>query len=430
MIPPIEKETAAAIKRFQEERLREHLKYLYIHSPFYKNLFLSCKIDIKDIVYLEDLQKIPVTAKKDLQDYNDDFFCVPREKIIDFASTSGTLGRPVSFGLTDKDLDRLAYNEAISFACAGVRKGDVVQLMTTMDRKFMAGLAYFLGIRKLGAGIIRTGAGIPEFQWDSILSNRPDYLVTIPSFLLKMIDFAEKNNIDLKKASVKAAICIGEPLRNQDLSPSELARKISSKWNIRLFSTYASTEMSTAFTECEFRQGGHLHPELIIAEVVDKENNPVAEGETGELTVTPLGIEGLPLLRFKTGDLVKVHSDKCPCGRNTPRIGPVLGRTQHMIKYKGTTIYPPAMHDALNTFDEITGHVIIIQSNEIGTDDIIVKIATENKTDAFLQKVNDHFRAKLRVTPTIEMIGMEDLSKLVYPVQSRKPQTVIDRRRK
>lgn len=429
MIPAIEKETTPRIKHFQEERLAEHLKYLSIHSSFYKKLFLSCKIDIQDIVHLEDLPKIPVTSKTDLQNHNDDFFCVSREEIIDFSSTSGTLGKPVNFGLTDKDLERLAYNEAISFACAGVKKGDVVQLMTTMDRKFMAGLAYFLGIRKLGAGVIRTGAGIPEFQWDSILINNPSYLVTVPSFLLKMIDFAQKNNIDLKKTSVKAAVCIGESLRNQDFSPSELARKITSRWNIQLFSTYASTEMSTAFTECEFGQGGHLHPELIIAEVVDHENNPVAEGETGELTVTPLGIEGLPLLRFKTGDLVKIHTDRCSCGRNTPRIGPVLGRTGHMIKYKGTTIYPPAMHDALNTFDEIKGHVIIIQSSEIGTDDILIKIATENTTDTFLQRVNDHFRAKLRVTAGIEIISLEELNKLIFPAQNRKPQTVIDRRK-
>src|SRR5690606_30417467 len=111
-IPPIEQESAAKIKLFQEEKLKEHLTYLSHHSPYYKEMFRSEKIDFREIASLEDLQKIPVTTKTDLQNHNEDFFCVPREKIIDFASTSGTLGRPVNFGLTENDLKRLAYNEA------------------------------------------------------------------------------------------------------------------------------------------------------------------------------------------------------------------------------------------------------------------------------------------------------------------------------
>ena len=159
---------------------------------------------------------MPVTTKEDLQKHNDDFLCVPANKIIDYATTSGTLGDPVTFGLTDGDLDRLAYNEAISFDCAGIKEGDIVQLMTTIDRRFMAGLAYFLGLRKMQVGVIRVGAGIPELQWDSILKYKPTYLITVPSFLLKMIEYAENHNIDLNNSSVKGAICIGESLRNQD----------------------------------------------------------------------------------------------------------------------------------------------------------------------------------------------------------------------
>jgi phenylacetate-CoA ligase len=129
------------------------------------------------------LQLLPLTTKEDLQKFNDDFLCVPANKIIDYATTSGTLGEPVTFWLSDKDLERLAYNEAISFDCAGIKEGDVVQLMTTIDRRFMAGLAYFLGLRKMKVGVIRVGAGIPELQWDSILKYKPTYLITVPSFL-------------------------------------------------------------------------------------------------------------------------------------------------------------------------------------------------------------------------------------------------------
>jgi phenylacetate-CoA ligase len=429
MIPKIETATTEEIKSFQEQKLLELLTYVNQNSPYYKRLFTKENIDINKIKTLEDLQLLPVTSKEDLQKYNDDFLCVPITKIIDYATTSGTLGEPVTFGLTDNDLERLAYNEAISFDCAGVKKGDVVQMMTTIDRRFMAGLAYFLGLRKMKVGVIRVGAGIPELQWDSILKYKPTHLITVPSFLLKLIEYAENNNIDYNKSSIKGAICIGESLRNQDFSMSILSKKITDKWNIKLFSTYASTEMSTAFTECEHSIGGHHHPELIIIEVLDENNKPVKSGEAGELTFTTIGVEAMPLVRFKTGDIVQLHSESCACGRNTLRVGPVIGRKQQMIKYKGTTLYPPAMNDVLTHFENIENHIIEISTNDLGTDEILIKIAVKNKSEAFLQELKDHFRAKLRVTPKIEFTTKEILNPLIFNPMSRKPITFFDKRK-
>lgn len=428
MISPIEKESSDEIRLFQEEKMRKQLLYVNQNSPYYRKKFEKHGIDIQTIQTLKDLVQLPVTTKLDLQQNNPDFFCVEPIEIIDYASTSGTTGTPVNFGMTDKDLDRLAFNEAQSFSCAGIQKNDIVQLMTTMDRRFMAGLAYFLGIRKLGAAIIRTGAGIPALQWESILNNKPTYLIVVPSFLLKMIDYAEKNNIDINSSSVKAAICIGEPLRKQDFTPSELAKRINNKWKIKLYSTYASTEMSTAFTECEFQKGGHSHPELIITEVLDTENNPVKKGEVGELTVTTLGIEALPLVRFKTGDLVKVDYSPCDCGRKTHRVGPVLGRAQQMIKYKGTTLYPPAIHDVLNGFEAVSDHVIILHTNELGTDEVTVKIASRDTSDHFIALLKEQFQARLRVIPSFEFNSSEEVNKLVLSSNGRKPKWVIDNR--
>lgn len=428
MIPPIEKDSIANSILFQEQKLQELLQYLNEKSPFYQRLFKEHNIDYTAIKTLQDLQQLPVTNKEDLQQYNDDFLCVPTHEIIDYATTSGTLGDPVTFGLTDSDLDRLAYNEAISFDCAGIQKGDVVQLMTTIDRKFMAGLAYFLGLRKLKVGIIRVGAGIPELQWDSILKYNPTYLITVPSFLLKLIEYAEKKGINYGNSSIKGAICIGEPLRNQDFTMNTLSKKITDKWNIKLYSTYASTEMSTAFTECEHGQGGHHHPELIIVEVLDEENKPVKNGEAGELTFTTLGIEAMPLLRFKTGDIVQLHDSPCACGRTTARIGPVIGRKKQMIKYKGTTLYPPAMNDVLSDFDSIENHLIEIFTNDLGTDEIVIKIAVASPTADLLHAIKDHFRAKLRVTPKIEFTTKEILNPLVFNPMSRKPIRFFDYR--
>ncbi|CAM4271752.1 phenylacetate--CoA ligase family protein [Flavobacterium terrigena] len=429
MIPHIEKQSLDEIKAFQELKLQEVLQYVNANSVYYKNLFQENNIDLSKINTLEDLQLIPTTTKEEIQKNNDDFLCVPTHKIIDFATTSGTLGDPVTFGLTDNDLDRLAYNEAISFDCAGIKEGDIVQLMTTMDRRFMAGLAYFLGLRKMKVGVIRVGAGIPELQWDSILKYKPTYLITVPSFLLKLIEYADSHGIDYNNLGIKGAICIGESLRNQDFTNSILADKIASKWNIKLFSTYASTEMSTAFTECEHGVGGHHHPELIIVEVLDDENKPVKEGESGELTITTIGVEAMPLIRFKTGDIVKLHTNACMCGRKTLRVGPVVGRKQQMIKYKGTTLYPPAMNEVLNDFDNIENYLIQIYNNDLGTDEIVVKIVVKNPSEGFLAEVKDHFRAKLRVAPRIELVSKEVLNPIVFNPMNRKPTRFIDLRK-
>ncbi len=426
--PDIERSDLKDIKKFQEHKLQELLTYLQTHSPFYQRLFKENSINISDIQTLEDLQKIPTTTKNDLQEHNHDFFCISPDKIVDYSTTSGTLGDPVTFGLSDSDLERLAYNEAISFACAGIQKGDVVQMITTIDKRFMAGLAYFLGLRKMGASVVRMGPGIPELQWDSILRYKPKYLITVPSFLLKMIDYAEKHGLDYKNSSVYGAVCIGESIKNQDFTDNILSQKIKEKWNIKLFSTYASTEMSTAFTECEFQIGGHHHPELIITEILDDNGNPVQKGENGELAITTLGVEAVPLLRFKTGDIVKAHYEPCSCGRNTMRLGPVVGRKQQMIKYKGTTLYPPAMNDILNDFNTILCYQIVIQSNEIGLDEIIIKLSTDQDHETFVNEVRDHFRAKLRVSPKIEIIDFDILSKTVFNPNSRKPITFIDLR--
>lgn len=428
MIPAIEQASLGEIQAFQEEKLQETIAYVMAHSSYYKKVFKEQGISIDDIKTLGDLSKIPVTTKEQLQEFNDDFLCVPKSKIIDFVTTSGTLGEPVTVGLTDKDLDRLAYNEAISFACAGIGADDILQLTTTMDRRFMAGLAYFLGIRKLGAGIIRVGAGIPELQWDTILKFKPSYLIVVPSFLLKLIKYAKANKIDLQESGIKGAVCIGESLRNQDFSLNALAQKIKQDWDIELYSTYASTEMSTAFTECTAQQGGHQHPELIITEILDEHNQTVASGTEGELVITTLGVEALPLIRFKTGDIVIAHEGECICGRNTRRLGPVIGRKKQMIKYKGTTLYPPAMNNLLANFQAVKANVIEIYHNEIGTDEILIKIFAPKASDSLLPKIRDHFRSKLRVSPSIELCSREEIMKLQSSKLGRKPVGVIDRR--
>ncbi len=427
-IPDIEKQSSEKIKEYQEEQLQKLLPYLKEKSSFYGELFEKNNINIDEIKQLEDLTKIPPTTKHDLQTRTHDFLCVEKRKIIDYVTTSGTLGNPVTFAMTDNDLERLAYNEYISFACAGVTDKDTFQLMVTMDKRFMAGLAYYLGLRKLGAGIIRTGPGLQELQFESIQRHRPTGLVSVPSFIPKLISYAETHNIDYNKSSIKKAVCIGEPIRNNDFSLNTLGRKITDKWDIKLYSTYASTEMGTAFTECDAGRGGHHHPEMIIVEFLNDDNQPVAAGEPGEVTITTLGVEAMPLLRFKTGDICYHHTEPCSCGRNTLRLGPVIGRKKQMLKFKGTTLFPPAIYDVLNEIDCIENYIIEVSTSTLGTDEILIKAGC-NETKKISEKtIKDHFRAKLRVAPEIIFFSKQEILKQQFPSGNRKPITFIDKR--
>lgn len=427
-LPEIETRSSAEIKTYQEKKLEELLSYLAVNSPYYSRMFRRENISTGSVKSIEDLAGIPVTTKAHLQEFNEDFFCVPRERIIDYITTSGTLGDPVTFAMTDRDLDRLAYNEAISFTCAGGSPSDIYQLMTTIDRRFMAGLAYFLGIRMMGAGIVRVGNGMPEFQWDTIRRIRPNALIAVPSFILTVIDYAEANGIDFRSGSIKKAVCIGEPLRNPDFSLNTLGKKITDKWPLKLFSTYASTEMATSFTECSQGIGGHQHPELIITEFLDDDGLPVNEGEPGELTVTTLGVEGMPLLRFRTGDICYHFTEPCACGRTTLRLGPILGRKNQMIKYKGTTLYPPALYDILNNIDFISGYVVEVNTNDIGTDEIIIHAGCTDPDSHHEKEIRDHFRAKLRVAPVVRFDTTDNINRMLFPESSRKPVRFIDNR--
>lgn len=425
----IQYRTQGEIKTYQEYRLTEELEYLNRRSAFYQRMFREERIDITKIRTLEDLRLLPVTTKTDLQLHNEDFICVDKVEIIDYVTTSGTLGDPVTFVLTSGDLERLSYNEYLSFSTAGCIRHDIMQLMTTLDRRFMAGLAYYMGARELGAGVVRVGNGIPELQWDTIHRIQPTFCMVVPSFLIKLIEYAEANGIDYNRSSLRKAICIGEALRHPDFTLNTLGSRIHEKWESPLLlSTYASTEMQSSFTECEACQGGHLQPELIIVEFLDDNNQPVAEGEAGEVTITTLGVRGMPLLRFKTGDICYHYTAPCSCGRNTIRLSSVLGRKGQMIKYKGTTLYPPALYDILDNIPGVKNYVIEVYTNDLGTDDILIRVGSDIQTELFAKQIKDLFRSKVRVAPSIQFASPDYVAKIRMPQMSRKEIKFIDLR--
>ena len=398
------------------DRLKQTLRYVIKHSKFYKKHLEN--MDIQSVRSFEDFQKLPFVNKADLTTHTKDFWCVDAESIVDYCSTSGSEGRPMTIPLTDVDMDRLAENEAGSFGVAGLGNKDIIQLCTTVDKRFMAGLAYILGARKLGVGMVRSGPGLPEYQWRSILEIKPSTLIVVPSFLVKMLQYAEEMGIDPYKTSVKRAICIGESIRNPDFTLNALGARINAKWKIDLHSTYASSEMQTAFTECTMSQGGHYNSDLIFPEIVDEKGEVLLPGNSGELVITTFGVEGLPLLRYKTGDITCLHAEICDCGHSSMRIGPIQGRKNQMIKVKGTSCYPPALIEVLNGIPKIESFQIQVYYNDLGND--VVSIYINADSDLSEKSIADTFRSRVRFAPEIIRMKADEIQEMVLPEDTRK----------
>lgn len=406
----------------QLQRLNDLLRYLHEKSPFYQNHLSQLP---KQLESLNDIKQFPFTTKEDLAKNNEAFRCIDLHEIAEIATTSGTSGEPVNIFLHKDDLARLAENEKNSFELIGAKSGDLFQLMTTMDKQFMAGLAYYMGTQALGAGIIRIGPGVPQLQWRAILQYKPKYIIAVPSFLVTLIAYAKQQGIDLKETSVKAAICIGEPIREDDLSLNILGKRITQDWPIDLYSTYASTEMAAAFTECSAHQGGHLNEDLIYLEVLDENNTAVASGETGEIVISTLGLLGTPLLRYRTGDVARVYREKCACGRTSLRLGPILGRMNQMIKFKGTTIYPPAIYEIFDSFDQVTCYKIEISKDELNQDLITILLDKTLEYAPVFAEIKEACKAKLRVMPHFIFLEPDYLRSQVFKNHMRKPEKIV-----
>lgn len=398
------------------------LEYAATHSPYYKRVL--GELQKNGELTSENWTKIPFTTKEDVAQNNTDFLCVPMNEVADFVTTSGSTGNPITLFLTKNDLKRLGRNERDSMVMAGVKKGDLLQLMTTIDRQFMAGMAYYLGAQELNAGIIRIGPGVPELQWNSILTYKPNYLIAVPSFLLTLIGYAKQNGIDLNTTSVKGVICIGEAIRTSELALNVLGERIVQDWNIELYSTYASTEMATAFTECVAQNGCHLNEELLYLEVLKENGEPAKNGEVGEIVITTLGVEGMPFVRYKTSDLATIYTEPCSCGRNSVRLGPIIGRKNQMIKYKGTTVFPQAIFELLDSIPAISCYKVLVKKDEFGKDDITLLLEEFMEEPSHLNAVKEKCSAQLKVIPNFEFVKSDYLRSQVFKRNLRKPEKI------
>jgi phenylacetate-CoA ligase len=414
------------INSTQNMLFKKHLEYCLNNSPYYRKFFKKIKIN-KAKFDLTHLSELPFTDKTDIENYNEELLAVKPEAVVDIVLSSGTTGKPTKIAYTESDLKRLAYNEEQSFLGCGLDSKDKVLLTCTMDRCFVAGLAYFLGVRALGGTTIRNGLNSLESHLEVIKRMVPTAIIGVPSFIRKLGQYLDAQGYPARKSGVSKIICIGEPLRDRNLGFLKVGEDLERIWKAKVYSTYSSSEIVSTFCECHVQKGGHLHPDLAIAEIIDERGNVLPYGETGELVVTPLGIEGMPLIRFKTGDISLLIDKKCACGRSSLRLGPILGRKKQMMKVSGTTLYPQAIYSCLDEIGGISEYYISVTSDDALSDNIEVYAAVRD-AGCSEEVIQEKLQARLRVRPKVFITEEDLVREQVYSPKSRKPVRFIDRR--
>ena len=423
----LRRKTVAEIEDIQLPLLKAHLRQA-LKIPFYRDLYSAGPIDIDSIQHVRDLASLPLTSRTDLDATPDRFGLDDTEMINDIAFTSGTTGEAVIVPYTVHDLKRLAFNETVNFFNAGVRKKDSVLLTVTLDRCFIAGLAYYSGVTLLGASAIRSGPGQPARQWQIIEKLAPRVIVGVPTFLKEVGRWGINNGIDVARGSVDTIVTIGEPARKPDYSPTALGKELQEMWGAKLFSSYGATEFETAFCDCRECSGGHVHPELMLVEIIDDEGNVQPSGVPGEVVVTPLGVEGFPLVRFRTGDIARIDSAPCNCGWNTMRLGPVEGRLAQRLKYRGTTLYPETIFHVLQDLLEVDCAYVEVRSSADGSDDITVVVGTGENAGTRVELIEEQLQAHLRVKPRLRLEKGAEVRAAMEQEGGRKPRKFFDLR--
>lgn len=395
----------------------ETFRHAAQHSPFYRELFR----ETKDVPPLES---IPTVDKRVLSERNLDFLCVPRVRVAELVTTSGTTGQPLLWMLTEADVRRLANNERISFACAGLTAQDTVLVAVAMDRCFIAGLAYWLGLRELGCGVARVGAASPGLVLEMIERVQPTAIVAVPSFLRVIADKAHETGFDLLNSPIQKAICIGEPIRDRAFMLNASGRAIEATWGTRVYSTYGVTELANSLCECGAGAGGHLHTQQLHVEILDDGGQPVAEGEVGEVVATTFGVEAMPLIRYRTGDCAAMFNAPCQCGRTTPRLGPIVGRKHQKLKFKGTSLFPSTLASVLEETAGVELFVIIARRESDLSDAIEVLVHGSAK----VATLREAMQARAKIAPQIRSAPREEIEALQLPSQARKRRTFVDLR--
>ena len=399
------------MREVQGEKLRKIVAHAYANSPFYKKRLDGHGVHPSDIKSIDDIVRLPFTVKQDLRDnYPFGLMAVPMSDIIRLHASSGTTGKPIVVGYTDKDLENWSEAVARCLTAFGLGKNDLVQISYGYGL-FTGGLGAHAGVQKIGATVIPTSSGNTQKQMQLMQDFGTTALACTPSYAMYMSDELAKAGITLDRLKLRVGIFGAEPWT--EAMRQELQRKLG----VKAYDIYGLTEISGPGVggECECQNGTHIWEDLFYPEIIDPVTlKPVEPGQKGELVFTTLDKWGMPMLRYRTRDLTTLNYDKCECGRTCVRMGKILGRSDDMMIIRGVNVFPSQIEAILLEFPEYEPYFLIEVDRVNNTDTFDIQV--EVKPEFYTDRINELVRLQKRLTSRIQsVIGIQPSIKIVQP---------------
>ena len=424
----IETMSREQLSELQLKRLKETVKHA-INSPFYKEVFEREGLTPDDIQTLDDLKKIPFTTKDDLRShYPYGMAAIPLQKCVRIHSSSGTTGNPTVVLHSAKDLDEWANQVARCMYMVGIRDTDIFQ-NTSGYGMFTGGLGFQYGAEKLGALTVPAAAGNSKRQIKFITDFGTTCLHIIPSYATRLAEVMQEMGIDPRKDTKLRVVCIGAEPHSE-----EQRRRIEQLLGVKAYNCFGMSEMNgpgVAF-ECQEQNGLHIWEDNVIVEIVDPVTlEPVPEGEVGELVLTTINREAMPLLRYRTRDLTCILPGDCPCGRTHKRLARFKGRSDDMIILKGVNLFPIQIEKILMQFKELGSNYLISIETVENNDEMLIEVELSvlftddySALQRLTKEVTRQLKDELLLTPKLKLVGKGTL-----PVQDGKAVRVKDLRK-
>lgn len=419
--------TRAQIEALQLERLQATVQHC-MNSPFYRKRFEEAGLKPEDIKTLDDIRRIPFTTKQDLRDtYPFGMASVPLRECTRLHSSSGTTGTPTVILHTQKDLEEWAAQVARNLWMVGLRPDDVFQNSSGYGM-FTGGLGFQYGAERLGMLTIPAAAGNSIRQIKFITDFGTTALHAVPSYVTRLYEVMQSMGVDPRRDTRLKVLAIGAEPHSE-----EQHRRIEEMMGVKAYNSFGMSEMcgpGVGF-ECQEQNGLHFWEDYYIVEIVDPETlEPVPDGEVGELVLTSLCREAMPLLRYRTRDLTRVLGRTCPCGRNHVRIDRMRGRSDDMMVLRGVNIFPIQIEKILMTFPELASNYLITLTTDEDNDNMTVEVELEELfTDDYrrLQNLTNRIQRALKdeilLTPHVKLLPKGSL-----PVSEGKAVRVVDKR--
>ncbi len=413
--PELETMSREALEKLQLERLQKTVRHC-MNAEFYREKFAELGITPDDIRSLDDVRRLPFTTKEDLRDhYPFGLSCVPMRECTRLHSSSGTTGNPTVVLHTQKDLDEWANAVARCLWMVGSRPDDVFQNSAGYGM-FTAGLGFQYGAERVGMLTVPAAAGNTTRQIKFIKDFGTTVLHAIPSYASRIYEVMKEEGVDPRRDTKLRVLCIGAEPHSE-----EQRRRIEQDLGVKAYNSYGISEMmgpGVAF-ECEEQNGLHIWEDYFIVEIIDPVTlEPVAEGEIGELVITTINREAMPLLRYRTRDLTRLLPGTCPCGRSHRRLARLQGRSDDMIILKGVNIFPIQIEKILLKFKELSSDYLITIETTDSVDVMTVEVelnqlfADDYKQLLTLEKtIARQLKDEILITPKIRLVQKGTLAK-------------------